>query len=134
MLDDSLITEDMKELVREDGLLAFLNSSVALRMAEADARGDLYREKPFVMDYDGVLVQGIIDVFWLEEDKIALLDYKTDNVQKSEELILRYKTQLNLYADALMRVFSTKAHKISEAEKLIYSFRLNEVIEITETV
>lgn len=25
-----------------------------------------------------VLVQGIIDVFWMENDKIILLDYKTD--------------------------------------------------------
>ena len=134
MLDNSLVTEDMKELVREEALLAFLDSPVALRMAEADARGDLYREKPFVMDYDGVLVQGIIDVFWLEEGKVALLDYKTDYVQKAEELILRYKTQLNLYADALTRVFSTDTHKITETEKLIYSFRLQNVIEITETI
>jgi len=134
MLENALITEDMKELVKEEGLLVFLDSSIALRMAEADAKGDLYREKPFVMDYDGVLVQGIIDVFWLEEEKIVLLDYKTDYVQKAEELILRYQTQLNLYADALTRVFSSKASKIDEAEKLIYSFRLQEVIEIKETV
>ncbi len=132
MLENHLITADMKELVREEGIIKFMESSVALRMAEADARSDLFREKPFVMDYNGVLVQGIIDVFWLEDDKIVLLDYKTDYVQKAEELEMRYATQLNLYADALKRVFSTKEKEIEEAEKLIYSFRLHEVIEITE--
>jgi len=132
MLENALITEDMKELVKEEGILNFMESSVALRMAEADARGDLFREKPFVMDYNGVLVQGIIDVFWLENGKIVLLDYKTDYVQNAEELTMRYATQLNLYADALSRVFSTKAHRIEDAERLIYSFRLHEVIEITQ--
>jgi len=132
MLKMALITEEMKELVRENALLAFVESPVALRMAQADEKGDLFREKPFVMDYKGVLVQGIIDVFWLEDEKIVLLDYKTDYVQKADELVMRYATQLNLYADALMRVFSTNMHSISDTEKLIYSFRLDKVIEITE--
>ena len=51
-----------------------------------------------------VLVQGIIDVFWEEEDGIVLLDYKTDRVDNAEELIRRYKKQLELYADALNRL------------------------------
>lgn len=123
MLEADLITEDMKELVRIENLLHFLENPAALRMAKADARGDLFREKPFVMDYEGVLVQGIIDVFWLEDDKIVLLDYKTDNVKMAEEFVKRYETQLALYADALKRVFSTK-----QTENLIYSFRLDEVI------
>lgn len=132
MLHQNLITEEMKELVRENGLLKFLESPVALRMAKADANGDLYREKPFVMDYEGVLVQGIIDVFWLEDDKIVLLDYKTDNVQKADELVMRYATQLKLYAEALSRVFSTSEHSIDETENLIYSFKLDEVVHVAE--
>lgn len=132
MLEMNLITEEMKELVRIDGLIKFVESPVALRMAKADANGDLFREKPFVMDYQGVLVQGIIDVFWLEGERIVLLDYKTDNVQKAEELVLRYKTQLELYADALSRVFSTKERIIKETENLIYSFKLDQVMLVTE--
>ena len=132
MLEMNLITEEMKELVRIDGLIKFVESPVALRMAKADANGDLFREKPFVMDYQDVLVQGIIDVFWLEGERIVLLDYKTDNVQKAEELVLRYKTQLELYADALSRVFSTKDRIIKETENLIYSFKLDQVILVTE--
>lgn len=132
MREQALITEEMQELVSEDAILRFMESDVAWRMAKADERGDLFREKPFVMEYQDVLVQGIIDVFWLEGERIVLLDYKTDRVQKAEELILRYATQLNLYADALMRVFSTEQHKMEGADRLIYSFRLHQVIEITE--
>ncbi len=39
-------------------------------------------------------LQGIIDVFFVEEDGIVLLDYKTDRVQQAEELVKRYQAQL----------------------------------------
>ena len=130
MLKDGLLPEEQLELVSLHKLMDFLESDTALRMAKADADGDLFREKPFVMDYDGVLVQGIIDVFWLEEGKIVLLDYKTDRVQKAEELIARYKTQLDLYAQALCRIFSTKEKRIEQTENLIYAFALDDTIRV----
>ena len=74
------------------------------------------------------LIQGIIDVFWIEKDGIVLLDYKTDRVQQAKELIDRYATQLKLYADALERVFATRKLKVKEI--LIYSFRLEKLISI----
>lgn len=128
MLKKGLITDDMYRLTRPKLIEQFISSDVAARMAQADKRGDLYKEKPFVMDYDGVLVQGIIDVFWLENDKIVLLDYKTDRVNAAKELIDRYSTQLKLYADALGRIFSTDGKSIQADERLIYSFRLQQTI------
>ena len=128
MLKKGLITDDMYRLTRPKLIEQFISSDVAARMAQADKRGDLYKEKPFVMDYEGVLVQGIIDVFWLEDDKIVLLDYKTDRVNAAKELIDRYSTQLKLYADALGRIFSTDGKSIQADERLIYSFRLQQTI------
>lgn len=130
MLKKGLITDDMYRLTRPKLIEQFISSDVAARMAQADKRGDLYKEKPFVMDYEGVLVQGIIDVFWLENDKIVLLDYKTDRVNAAKELIDRYSTQLKLYADALGRIFSTDVKSIQADERLIYSFRLQQTIVI----
>lgn len=130
MLKKGLITDDMYRLTRPKFIEQFISSDVAARMAQADKRGDLYKEKPFVMDYEGVLVQGIIDVFWLENDKIVLLDYKTDRVNAAKELIDRYSTQLKLYADALGRIFSTDGKSIQADERLIYSFRLQQTIVI----
>lgn len=130
MLKKGLITDDMYRLTRPKLIEQFVSSDVAARMAQADKRGDLYKEKPFVMDYEGVLVQGIIDVFWLENDKIVLLDYKTDRVNAAKELIDRYSTQLKLYADALGRIFSTDGKSIQADERLIYSFRLQQTIVI----
>lgn len=77
---------------------------------------------------DLTLIQGIIDVFWIEDDGITVLDYKTDRVDTAQELIDRYATQLKLYADALERVFATRKLKVKEI--LIYSFRLVKLISI----
>ena len=130
MLEKEQLSQEMLDLVSLKKLADYVKNPVAIRMAKADANGDLFREKPFVMEHEDILVQGIIDVFWLEEDKIVVLDYKTDRVNTSEELKTRYETQLELYADALCRIFSTKENKINTAEKLIYSFCLDEVIAI----
>lgn len=132
MLSDGRITTEMYGLVSKAKLCTFVESKVAQRMAEADAKGLLFREKPFVMMHEnGYLVQGIIDVFWFEGDnRIVLLDYKTDRVTKPEELVLRYKTQLDLYKDALQRVFSTEEKTVTAEESLIYSFALEEVINV----
>ena len=130
MLEKEQLTPEMADLVSVKKLTDFVKNPVSIRMAEADKRGDMFREKPFVMDHEGVLVQGIIDVFWLEDGKIILLDYKTDRVQTEKELSDRYKTQLELYADALSRIFSTREHKIEQTENLIYSFCFNKEIEL----
>ena len=135
MLASGELQKEWYALVRADQIETFVADPVAKRMAEAAVRGDLYRERPFVMQHaidegSPVLVQGIIDVFWMEEDRIILLDYKTDAVKKASELKLRYQTQLNLYADALSRVFSTENKTMIAEEKLIYSFRLKEVVTL----
>ena len=135
MLASGELQKEWYALVRADQIEAFVADPVAKRMAEAAVRGELYRERPFVMQHaidegSPVLVQGIIDVFWMEDDRIILLDYKTDAVKQASELILRYQTQLNLYADALSRVFSTENKTMTAEEKLIYSFRLKEVVTL----
>ena len=124
------LSEELHALVSRASITAFVQSPVAQRMALAAGRGDLYREKPFVMRHEDVLVQGIIDVFWMEADRIVLLDYKTDRVDTAETLISRYETQMKLYAEALGRVFAKSAEENRIAEKLIYSFSLREVISL----
>lgn len=120
------LSEELRGLVSPALIEYFVQSGTARRMAAAAAKGNLFREKPFVMQYEDVLVQGIIDVFWMEEDRIVLLDYKTDRVDTADELVARYAAQLELYADALGRLFPGKMG----VEKLIYSFCLREVVTL----
>ena len=72
-----------------------------------------------------ILVQGIIDVFFEEDDGIVLLDYKTDRVDVESELVLRYEKQLQLYKSAI-----EKAYNVPVKETLIYSFALDKTIII----
>lgn len=130
MLEAGRITAQMAELVRPELIAEFLSSDVGKRMRAAAERGELYREKPFVLgllEEEMILVQGIIDVFWMEGDTIALLDYKTDRVSSKKQLADLYRKQLELYAKALEAVWKKKV-----AQKYLYSFSLHETVELED--
>lgn len=95
---------------------------------KTDSDQEKEEQKKVRHEEDLTLIQGIIDVFWIEKDGIVLLDYKTDRVQRAKELIDRYATQLKLYADALERVFAARKLKVKEI--LIYSFFLEQLITL----
>ena len=122
-------------LVRHGAVADFIVSPLGKRFARAAKEKKLMREQPFVLfvpaseireDYpadEEILVQGIIDAFFYEGDEIVLVDYKTDRVESAEELIARYKVQLDSYEEALTRVTGKRVR-----EKLIWSFALGEAI------
>ena len=95
---------------------------------KTDSDQEKEEQKKVRHEEDLTLIQGIIDVFWIEKDGIVLLDYKTDRVQQAKELIDRYETQLKLYADVLERVFGARKLKVKEI--LIYSFSLEKLITL----
>ena len=66
-----------------------------------------------------VLIQGIVDVFFVEEDGLTLLDYKTDSVSSMGELWNRYETQLDYYQEALEKLMGKPVK-----ERILYSFHL----------
>ncbi len=102
------IDQDMVDAIRPDDVAYFLNSPLGIRMGRAKASGKLFREQPFVigMEESGetVLVQGIIDAYFTEEDGITIVDYKTDHVSDEKILINRYRAQLEYYGKALFQI------------------------------
>ena len=70
-----------------------------------------------------MLIQGIVDAFFEEADGLVLLDYKTDVVDGPEELIRRYKVQLDYYEEALTGLTGKRVK-----ERLLYSFYLGREI------
>ena len=129
MEEQGKIDGEMLGLVYVPALQKFLQTSMGQRMQEAARQGKLFKEKPFVMgkparecleesdSEEMLLIQGIIDAFFEEEDGIVLLDYKTDSVKNGKELAERYRTQMELYQEAVERALG-KAVK----EKVLYSF------------
>jgi ATP-dependent helicase/nuclease subunit A len=116
-------------------ILQFLQTELAKRIMQAHHNGKLYREQAFVMGIPAheadpeihsrelVLVQGIIDLYFEEDDALVLLDYKTDAVKTADQLLDRYQTQMDLYARALSAATGKPVK-----EKIIYSFKLEEII------
>ncbi len=131
------ISEAMKDAIVLKDILQFLASPCAGRMKKCACSGKLWKEQPFVLGIDAcdiypeeqegeqVLVQGIIDVFFEEEDGLVLLDYKTDRVHAPRALIDKYHGQLDYYARALEQLTQKKVK-----EKLIYSFALESEIRL----
>ena len=132
---NGFLTVEYREAVSERKLLHFLQDPIALRMSGAAQAGRLYKEQPFVFGIEAgrldkafpeeekVLIQGIIDVFFVEEDGIVLLDYKTDRVESGEELWNRYETQLDYYEEALCKLMDMPVK-----EKVLYSFGLEKCV------
>ena len=73
-----------------------------------------------------MIVQGIIDVCFIEDGKYVLADYKTDRVQKMSELVEKYHVQLESYKQALEQI-----SKIPVSEMIIYSIELQDEITIS---
>lgn len=131
------ISEEYYAVIRSEDMVTFRTSSIAERMGRAFMQKMLYREQPFVLGVEAeqiypemsrgetVLVQGIIDAYFEEEDGLVVVDYKTDHVTAGEELLRRYKMQLDYYAQALEQL--TGKHV---KEKVIYSFALGKEIEV----
>lgn len=127
------LREEYARAVNRKKILRFLESELAYRMRRAQKCGRLYREQPFVMgisaarlgegfpDSESVLIQGIIDVFFEEEDGIVLLDYKTDSVSSMKELWNRYETQLDYYSQAIYKLTGKPVK-----ERILYSFHLEQ--------
>ena len=125
------LTEEYAKAVSLPKILNFLEQELAYRMWRAQEQGLLYREQPFVLGIDAkrldpdlpegekVLIQGIIDVFFIEDGEIVLLDYKTDVIDSLEALWNRYNVQIQYYEEAL-----TKLMQMPVKERILYSFYL----------
>ena len=125
------LTEEYAKAVSLPKILNFLEQELAYRMWRAQEQGLLYREQPFVLSIDAkrldpdlpegekVLIQGIIDVFFIEDSEIVLLDYKTDVIDSLEALWNRYNVQIQYYEEAL-----TKLMQMPVKERILYSFYL----------
>ena len=106
-------------------------------MKKAYQNSMLYRERQFLLgvpvkeirkQYDSdetMVIQGIIDVCFVEDDKYVILDYKTDKVESMEQLRDLYKTQLECYKLALEKITKKEV-----SEMIIYSVTLGQEMSI----
>lgn len=137
LVEKGKLSKESARLVNGYKLKQFANSSLVKRMTEASRNGKLYKEQQFVFgveanelskEYESdemILIQGIIDAFFEEEDGMVLVDYKTDYVENGQEgiLILRYQAQFKYYKKAIEQITGKKVK-----EMILYSFALSKEI------
>ncbi len=133
----SILTEEEQKSIWVPDFNRFAKSPLAGRMKAAAQREQLYREQPFVIampanqireEYETeeeILVQGIIDAYFEEEDGLVLVDYKTDKIQKGQEkeLVEKYKVQMQYYKKALEMITDREVKEI-----YIYSTGLGKAV------
>ena len=127
-------TEEERNLLSDTSLYKFFSSDLGKRLINAKR---IERELPFSMLFEGkrvydtledgenLFLQGIIDTAFEEDGEWVLVDYKTERVKSGEDLIKRYKIQMDLYKEALQRLTGMPVKA-----SYIYSFRLHDAIII----
>lgn len=135
------MSRDEASAVRLSDIRRFLKTKTGKGMEQAARAGKLHREQPFVLgvpaetiqkEWSGdetVLVQGIIDAWFEDEDgAVILVDYKTDHIADREKLAERYRGQLSYYAQALEQLTGRTVKT-----QVIYSFFLSKEIVLSGT-
>ncbi len=121
-----------KNILKEVEILA-IKSSLIANFFYNDVYQDIltsekvYKEKQFVLgdsasnfygddvSNEDIYLNGIIDMFYIKDNKIYIIDYKTDTLRKNniEEVVQKYKKQLEYYKIALEKTFKLPVEKIS---------------------
>ena len=136
MQRSGIINKKEADSINKNKIIQFTKSEIWQELKTAQK---IYKEKPFYIEIpaseiekenekDMVLVQGIIDLFYInEKGELVLVDYKTDFVAEGEEkkLIEKYKKQLELYKMALEKSLNMKVSKVN-----IYSVYLGKILEM----
>ena len=131
LVDSRRMTQEEADCIETKRIMEFLESELAERIRQADETKRLKKEQPFVLgveteengDYE--LIQGIIDLYFEEDDGVVLLDYKTDRIDTGDELTEKYRIQLMYYARAIEQI-TGKTVK----ESYIYSLYLSQLFRL----
>lgn len=149
LISDGFISKESADIAKIEDIERFLESGFYKRISGADK---LWREFRFNLRLDAslfssdekrkkqlqgekLLVQGVIDGFFLEGDNIVLFDYKTDYHNEYEmahpeaaekKLTDRHAKQLYYYKMALERIFSKRVDEI-----YIYSLTLGREVRVS---
>lgn len=130
MADMGFISKEQADALDTERLHKFFSSNFAGRMFSSNKIHREIKVSSFVKaneiydtEYeDAVLIQGIADCVFEEDDGLVLVDYKTDRIEDEQELLSRYEKQIMFYKNAV-----SKTLKKNVKSAVLYSFYLNKV-------
>jgi ATP-dependent helicase/nuclease subunit A len=119
-------------------ILKFFSSTLGERMKKSKK---VFREVPFIISINStelyknlpkdvyenekILLQGVIDCYFEEDDELVLLDYKTDYIDDLDKVKEKYSVQIQYYKNALQRLTGKNVKN-----KYLYLFYNDEIVEI----
>ena len=132
---DGAVDPQLAEYVDTAAIARFLDSGLAARARES---AQCLFEQPFCVKVsarelnlggsgEAVVVQGVIDMCFIEDGKWVTVDYKTDRVsiEDAPEAAVKYATQLALYARALEDITEQPV-----AQKWIYYLTAGQAVRL----
>jgi ATP-dependent helicase/nuclease subunit A len=138
MVVNEFLTEEQAKVIKVNKILNFFKSSLGERVKKSIL---VKRETPFYIEMkstdiykdlqehiygdEKVLLQGVIDLYFEEEDGLVLVDYKTDYVENIEDIKKKYSIQLEYYSEALERITGKKVK-----ERYLYLFHIDNFLQI----
>ncbi len=136
LYEAGFLTYEQFKAVDENAVMTFFNGALAGRIAKA---ADIRREMNFLTEFpaaelhpevadrladEKIIVQGAVDLLFVEEGKIVIVDFKTDRNKDEDELKAAYAEQLRIYGRACEDIL-----KMPVSELYIYSFTLGKAIK-----
>ena len=123
LMENGTLTAEERALIRPGDIRRFFDSPLGRRAEKAET---VKREWGFCMLEGDLLVQGVLDLCFLENGQWVLVDYKTDRCP-AEELPKLYGDQLRWYARALREITRTPV-----AELWLYSLREGRAVAVED--
>ena len=136
LLKTEKLTQRQCDCLDREKLAAILQNPLFERVLSVP-ESNVYREKQFTVFVHPSLicegefksdrrqiVDGEVDLVFIENGELVIVDYKTDRVRDVEEL-RRHKPQLDLYEEAMKQVLG-----LPVKEKIIFSITLNQSVSV----
>ncbi|WP_297131221.1 helicase-exonuclease AddAB subunit AddA [Terrisporobacter sp.] len=145
LIKRDIITEKQSVVINPFKIYKFFRSRVGKRMLSSHfvkreqtiysqiKMNDIYlnnediQNNRAIYDEESLMLRGIIDLYFEEDDEIVIVDYKTDYVddENKSSVIDRYRKQLDLYGEALTKLTGKKVK-----EKHLYLFNIDEEVKL----
>jgi len=139
MVEQGIISPRQREAVSAEKLYGFFCHPLGKRLKCAKEvcrefdfymeipAGEIMKQLPEEDQKESVLLQGIADCFFYEDDGVVLVDYKTDRVTAAmaEERAEQYRIQMECYEQGLSRILP-----VPIKEKYLYFLNCNTAVAL----
>ena len=140
-----IITEKESQVLSPRKIMRFFKSPIAKRMLSSKfvkreqkiytqikmndiyLNDEIFKNNRETYENESVMLRGVIDLYFEEDDGLVILDYKTDFVDENnkKEIIHKYKKQIEIYADVLSKLTGKKVK-----EKYLYLFGIDKQVKV----